>query len=53
MCVCMCVCVCVTHRSERPQPPARGTEADVPLYVTAYRDRLTLYRDMSGASLHK
>jgi hypothetical protein len=40
-------------RGVRPVPPEPGRVADVPLYCTAYQDRLTLYRDMSGASLHR
>ena len=40
-------------RGTKPLPPAPGAVADLPLYATAYQDRLTLYRDMSGASLHR
>jgi 23S rRNA G2445 N2-methylase RlmL len=38
----------------RPPPPARGhASADVPLFLSLYRDEATLYRDMSGESLHR
>jgi len=40
-------------RSEKPNPPAPGEVADVPLYVAAYQDTLTIYRDLSGNSLHR
>jgi hypothetical protein len=40
-------------RGERLQPPSVGGPASVPLYVAAYNNRLTLYRDMSGDSLHR
>jgi putative N6-adenine-specific DNA methylase len=41
------------RRGVRPAPPARGRAADVPLFAAAYKDRLTLYRDASGESLHR
>jgi 23S rRNA G2445 N2-methylase RlmL len=41
------------RRGSKPLPPEPGRTADLPLYVTAYLDRLTIYRDMSGASLHR
>ena len=34
-------------------PPEADQEADVPLYVTAWQDYMTVYRDMSGQSLHR
>jgi len=37
----------------RPQPPNNYAAADVPLYVTLYRDEVIMYRDMSGESLHR
>lgn len=38
----------------KPPPPENGAnDADIPLFLTLYRDRATLYRDMSGVSLHK
>ena len=37
----------------RPMPPDNYAAADVPLYVTLYRDEAILYRDMSGESLHR
>lgn len=41
------------RRGTKPAPPERGRVADLPLYLTAYHDRLSIYRDMSGASLHR
>ncbi|KAK9822164.1 hypothetical protein WJX81_003042 [Elliptochloris bilobata] len=38
---------------EKPMPPREGAVAELPLFVTANRDRVTLFRDMSGASLHR
>ncbi len=40
-------------RGTKPLPPDTGRVADLPLYCTAYHDRLSIYRDMSGASLHR
>ena len=40
-------------RGAKPQPPEAGRTADLPLYCTAFQDRLTLYRDLSGVSLHR
>ncbi|KAL4458935.1 hypothetical protein ABPG75_013800 [Micractinium tetrahymenae] len=40
-------------RGTKPLPPEPGRVADLPLYCTAYHDRLSIYRDMSGASLHR
>ena len=37
----------------RPSPPDNYAAADVPLYVTLYRDEIIMYRDMSGESLHR
>lgn len=38
----------------RPQPPAGGhSTADVPLFLSLYRDEAVMYRDMSGESLHR
>ena len=38
----------------RPPPPEFGhSSADVPLYLSLYRDEAKLYRDMSGESLHR
>ena len=37
----------------RPSPPENYAAADVPLFVTLYRDEAILYRDMSGESLHR
>ena len=33
--------------------PDFADEADLPLLLSCFRDRVILYRDMSGASLHK
>ncbi|KAG2437835.1 hypothetical protein HXX76_005454 [Chlamydomonas incerta] len=41
------------HRSDKPAPPDKGHVADVPLYVTCYKDTVKVYRDMSGESLHR
>lgn len=38
-------------RNDKPDPP-EGV-ADVPLFVVLYKDRITLYRDLSGDSLHR
>lgn len=37
----------------RPEPPEQGSLADVPLFLSLYRDTAVLYRDLSGVSLHK
>ena len=38
----------------RPPPPQFGhSSADVPLYLSLFRDEAKLYRDMSGESLHR
>ncbi|GMH36909.1 hypothetical protein BSKO_04782 [Bryopsis sp. KO-2023] len=45
-----------------PRPPPPGTSerrpsqqlvADLPLYASIFRDRISLYRDLSGESLHR
>ncbi|GIL46246.1 hypothetical protein Vafri_3274 [Volvox africanus] len=41
------------HRREKPPPPEKGQVADVPLYVSCYRDHVRIFRDMSGQSLHR
>lgn len=40
-------------RGEKPMPPSPGRIADVPLFATAFQDKLSIYLDSSGASLHK
>ncbi|MEW5313458.1 MAG: hypothetical protein WDW38_005024 [Sanguina aurantia] len=40
-------------RSDKPPPPQAGSVADVPLFVALYEDQVSIYRDMSGASLHR
>ncbi|KAL2636427.1 hypothetical protein R1flu_007906 [Riccia fluitans] len=38
----------------RPDPPKDGVaSADMPLFLSLYRNRGVLYRDMTGVSLHK
>lgn len=37
----------------KPNRPSSHSEADVPLFVTLHDARVTVYRDMAGASLHK
>ncbi|KAI5067065.1 hypothetical protein GOP47_0017593 [Adiantum capillus-veneris] len=38
----------------KPSPPEDGgATADVPLFLSVYRDTVSLYRDMSGISLHR
>eukprot|EP00250_Pteridium_aquilinum_P000901 c11079_g2_i1 orf=98-1687(+) len=38
----------------KPSPPEDGgASADVPLFLSVYRDHACLYRDMSGISLHR
>ncbi|GFR42582.1 hypothetical protein Agub_g3509, partial [Astrephomene gubernaculifera] len=41
------------YRSDKPAPPPRGQVADVPLFVSCYRDHVRIFRDMSGESLHR
>lgn len=33
--------------------PERDSLADVPLFAALYKDRIELYRDMAGQSLHR
>ena len=40
-------------RPRPPKPPDGHSSADVPMFLTLYRDEATLYRDMSGKSLHR
>jgi 23S rRNA G2445 N2-methylase RlmL len=37
----------------KPPPPAPGSPGDVPLFLTCYRGKALLYRDLAGVSLHK
>ncbi|EFJ13101.1 hypothetical protein SELMODRAFT_446417 [Selaginella moellendorffii] len=37
---------------KRPDPPDAYDAADLPLFLSLYRDKALLYRDMSGTSLH-
>ncbi|KAH7387880.1 hypothetical protein KP509_16G046600 [Ceratopteris richardii] len=38
----------------KPSPPEDGgAAADVPLFLSIFRDTISLYRDMSGISLHR
>ena len=48
--------ICDVIRSKRgikPSPPPENRCADLPLFVTVYKDRLSVYRDSSGHSLHR
>jgi 23S rRNA G2445 N2-methylase RlmL len=42
-----------TGGREKPPPPPPGSAGDVPLYLSCYRGRALLYRDLCGVSLHK
>jgi 23S rRNA G2445 N2-methylase RlmL len=46
-------CCAALCRGTKPPPPGTGRIADLPLYAALYRDGVSLYRDMSGASLHR
>ena len=37
----------------KPPPPPSGQPGDVPLFLSAYRGKALLYRDLAGVSLHK
>lgn len=37
----------------KPTPPDRASEAELPLFISLYRDKAILYRDTSGSTLHK
>ena len=41
-----------SYRGTRPSPPTEQAP-DLPLYAALYQDHITLYRDMSGDSLHR
>ncbi|GAQ80938.1 hypothetical protein KFL_000660330 [Klebsormidium nitens] len=50
----ICDAIRDTCQGLKPPPPENGAnDADLPLFLTLYRDKATLYRDMSGVSLHK
>ena len=40
-------------RGTKPDPPERSDAADLPLFAALLRDRVTLYADLCGASLHR
>lgn len=40
-------------RGYKPMPPPKGRVADVPIFATSFSDRLSIYLDYSGRSLHK
>lgn len=40
-------------RGAKPLPPEPGRTPDLPLYVTAFKDRVSIFRDLSGVSLHR
>ena len=44
---------CVFLRGGKPDPPKSGETADVPLYCSLYKDAISIFRDMSGSSLHR
>ena len=35
------------------QPPEPGSVADLPLFVSVFGEKISLYRDMAGQSLHR
>ena len=41
------------RRGLKPTPPEPSRVADLPLFLSAYHDRLVIYKDLSGASLHR
>jgi hypothetical protein len=41
------------HRGEKPPPPDREHKADLPLFAALFQGTVSLYRDMSGDSLHR
>ena len=43
------LCSC---RGDKPMPAAPGHQPDLPLYIHVSREKVVLYRDMSGTSLH-
>lgn len=45
--------LCAWCRGAKPLPPEPGRTADLPLYCTAFKDKLTIFRDLSGTSLHR
>ncbi|MCO5606327.1 hypothetical protein L7F22_060514 [Adiantum nelumboides] len=50
------ICDAIRHACGglKPSPPEDGgPTADVPLFLSVYRDKVSLYRDMSGISLHR
>jgi 23S rRNA G2445 N2-methylase RlmL len=40
-------------RGDKPARPSAGREADLKLFVTMFKDDVKVFRDVSGASLHK
>ena len=40
-------------RGTKPDPPERSDAADLPLFAALLRDRVTLYADLCGVSLHR
>ena len=41
------------RRSQKPSPPSPGQVADVPLFVSLYKDTFSIFRDLCGDSLHR
>ena len=44
---------CPTQTGVKPVPAPKSQEPDVQLVAVAYRDTISIYRNMSGASLHR
>lgn len=44
------VCFC---RGEKPWRPAPGQQASLQLFVTMFQEEVKIYREVSGASLHR
>ena len=40
-------------RNQKPEPPSPGQLADVPLFVSIFKDTFSLFRDLCGNSLHR
>ena len=49
----MMLCECASQTGVKPMPAPKGQEPDIQLVAVAYRDTLSLYRNMSGTSLHR
>lgn len=49
----VCDAIRDAYGGSKPPAPGRDSPPDLPLFLTVYRDTATMYRDMSGPSLHK